>query len=249
MAALLELNVAPPPPMRTAPRIAASQPASLPTSALLAPAARRLPDVAAHAFLLSGLFVLVVVLQIALSSALHAAGLAPGFALAAAGAGVLAFVLAVHLKLAHARKVRRAAIEAARLRQGLPDGPCCLICRAEPGGAAAPAWEAEREIRAAYPRVAHILGVEGAATVEFEIDGNGAAVNISCVDAWPARIFFRRVAEALAKARFRPRAGVEFGPNQRHRVTFEFRIAGLHKQEMRLRNMRSPEQPALRPVN
>ena len=201
---------------------------SLSTRAMLVWAARRLPDAAVRGLILSGLFILVVVLEIALSSAFHAVGLAPGPSLAAAGACVLTFVLAVHLRLARDRKLRRAAIEAARLRQGLPDGPCCVVWRGADRDEATP-WETERGIRAVYPPVARLLGVEGLAIAEFEIDADGSAANIACVDVWPSRIFFRRAAEALLEARFRPCADAEIDPGQRHRVSFVFRIAGMKR--------------------
>jgi TonB family protein len=172
------------------------------------------------------LFVTVVVAHLALTAALRELGWNGGASLLVSGAVVLAFVLFSLFFVDWVRARRAAAREAERLRQGLPEGPCCVVWQ---GGAEAEAdmpWEVAGPLRARYPALARRLGVEGVAVVEFEINAEGAAKNIHCAYAWPSRVFFDAAREALLRAKFEPKpeTHVRFGAT--FRVPFVFRIAG-----------------------
>ncbi|MBI1186952.1 MAG: TonB family protein [Alphaproteobacteria bacterium] len=186
-------------------------------------ATRRLPDYVARGAILAALFVLVVVLQIGLTSGLRAAGAGSGVALALAGFAVLGLVLGTNWAIKRNRMRRLAAIEAARLRQGLPDGPCCVVWSSESAGEAA--WAPEATLKVRYPRLARRLGVEGAVVIEVEIDDGGRAGNLRCVDVWPSRVFYRAAAAALDGARFTMQGG-RGRLDRTVRVPFVFRISG-----------------------
>lgn len=186
-------------------------------------ATRRLPDYVARAAILAGLFVLVVVLQIGLTSGLRAAGAGAGLALGAAGLAVLGLVLGANWVIKRRRAQRLAAIEAARVRQGLPDGPCCVVWTGDAEGDAA--WMPEAPLKVRYPSLARRLGVEGVAIVEAEIDEHGRASNLRCVDAWPSRVFYRAAAAALDGARFKMQSG-RGRFDRTVRAPFVFRISG-----------------------
>jgi TonB family protein len=193
----------------------------------------------AQALFLVGLFVFVVALQSALVAALRGLGINGGPAMLASGAVILPAVL---FAAAAARARARAAarrIEAARVAAKLPEGACCVVWRPQAGQAEFP-WELQGDVRAAYPKLARRLGVEGYALVDFEIGSDGAAKNLHCIDVWPAEMFYDSAAEALRAARFALRAGAaaRFGPS--YRIPFVFRIKGAAKVSDRGRSAVSP---------
>jgi TonB family protein len=196
-------------------------------------ATRRLPDYVARGAILAGLFVLVVVLQIGLTSGLRAAGAGAGLALGVAGTAVLGLVLGTNWALKQARARRLAAIEAARVRQGLPDGPCCVVWRGDTDGDAA--WAPAAPLKVRYPRLARRMGVEGAVIIEADIDEAGRAVNLRCIEAWPSRVFYRAAAAALDGARFTMQGG-RGRFDRTIRVPIVFRIAGAVRRRRRRRN-------------
>lgn len=173
------------------------------------------------------LFVGVVVLQMAVLSALRAAGWGPSPALAVSGATVLAAVLAVHFGFRFYGRMQMRALDRERERLGLPHGPCCVVWAAGPGDDIP--WNVEGAFQLDYPDVAQRLKIEGVAVVEFQVDPEGRAKNIHCVDVWPAPIFYDAAVDALKAARFRPTEGQgpRFGPS--YRVPFVFRIRGASR--------------------
>lgn len=188
-------------------------------------ATRTISALTARALFLGGLFLLVVVLQIALVTGLRGLGVNGGRSLLISGAAILALMLAASFL---ARALTRRAFareERQRVALNLPDGACCVVWRPQGGEAAFP-WELEGDVRAAYPPLARRLGVEGFALIDFEVGADGQAKNLHCVDVWPARVFYDAAAEALRAARFRVRPGTapRFGPS--YRIPFVFRIKG-----------------------
>jgi TonB family protein len=178
---------------------------------------------------LGGLFVFVIMAQGAIVSSLRGLNIAGGPALLISGAVILPAVLIV---AAIARARGRAAarkLEAQREAAGLPQGACCVVLRPQQASQAEFPWELRGDVRAAYPKLAKRLGIEGYALVDFEIGADGAAKNLHCIDVWPAAVFYEAAAEALAAARFalRPGAAVRFGPS--YRIPFVFRIRGAAK--------------------
>jgi TonB family protein len=178
-----------------------------------------------------GLFLIVAVAQVAITSALRSAQWPAGYALAASGAVVLAMVLA-GVRLGEFISARRAA------------GPCCVVWRPAEGEAAEMPWELIGNLRAAYPKLARRLGIEGFAVVDFEINSEGAAKNIHCVDAWPSDAFFHAARQAMAHAKFKhtgdflPRFGASY------RMPFVFRISGAARLKESGHRAR-PRRPAL----
>lgn len=172
-----------------------------------------------------GLFFAVVIVHVALTAALRSAGWNAGLSLLASGAAVLAFVLSMISLGEWAHLKRAAAREALRKKQGLPDGPCCVIWSGAESETDMP-WELTAPVRARYPQLALRLGVEGVAVAEFEIAADGAPKNVHCVSAWPSKVFFEAAREALAHARFRPRDPNQVRYGASYRVPFVFRIAG-----------------------
>jgi TonB family protein len=90
-------------------------------------------------------------------------------------------------------------------------------------------WDVEGQLRLAYPDVAQRPKIEGVAIVEFQVDPEGRAKNIHCVDVWPAAVFYDAAVDALRAARFKPASarGPRFGPS--YRVPFVFRIRGASR--------------------
>ena len=186
--------------------------------------ARRVSAVAARALFLSGLFFLVVLAQVTLTTVFMAFGLGGGQALLASGA-VISVVVAIAVFILNQRWKRRLdALEAARARFGLPDGPCCVVWRGS-ADVSMP-WLLATPIVARFPDVARRLGIEGFAVLDFEIGVDGAPRTINCIDVWPAAIFSEAATEALAAARFTPAPGFapRFGVS--YQVPFVFRIRG-----------------------
>lgn len=186
--------------------------------------ARRVSALAARTIFLSGLFVAVVLAQVAVTTAFMHVGLGGGAALLASGAVICAVVAAVVVTLNRRLRTRVATLESERVRLGLPDGPCCVVWRG--GSDVAMPWTLASPIEARFPAVAKSLGVEGMAMVEFEIGADGVPKAIHCVDVWPAPVFYEAAAAALAAARFTPIPGAapRFGAS--YQVPFVFRIRG-----------------------
>ncbi|HVY86425.1 MAG TPA: TonB family protein [Caulobacterales bacterium] len=191
-----------------------------------------------------GLFLVVAIAQVAITTALRAVGWSGGASLAVSGAAVLAIVLS-GVQLAEIVAERRAAArELERLRQGLPSGPCCIVWRTGEGEAEMP-WELMGAVQAEYPKLARRLGVEGFAILEFEINSEGMAKNIHCVDVWPSQVFFDAARAALTQARFRPRGDTHPRFGASYRMPFVFRIAGAARLRDRGRKAQAPR-PALK---
>ena len=186
--------------------------------------ARRVSAVAARALFLSGLFVVVVLAQVTLTTVFMAFGLGGGQALLASG-GVISVIVAITVFILNRRwRGRLAALEAARERLGLPEGPCCVVWRGS-ADVSMP-WLLATPIVARFPDAARRLGIEGFAILDFEIGVDGAPRTINCVDVWPAPVFSEAATEALAAARFTPAPGFtpRFGVS--YQVPFVFRIRG-----------------------
>lgn len=188
-------------------------------------ATRAISSFARTALLLAGLFVFVIVSQIAVVAALRGLNVSGGLSLLISGAVVLAIVFGATAWMRASARVQAEKLEADRRAHHMPDAPCCVVWRAKPGEADFP-WELEGDVRAAYPRLAQKLGVEGFAIVDFEVGADGAAKNLHCADYWPSRLFYDSAVDALRAARFRLRdgAGARFGPS--YRIPFVFRIRG-----------------------
>lgn len=199
-------------------------------------ATRTLWAMALRAAFFAGLFVVVIVMQVALVTALRAGGWSPPAAIAASGSAVLAIVLGVHygLRFRAARAAR--ALDRERERLGLPHGPCCVVWRGEAGDDIP--WDVEGQLHAEYPPVAERLKIEGFAVVDFEVGHDGRAKNLHCVDYWPAPVFYQAAADALRAASFTSSDpnGPRFGPS--YRIPFVFRIRGASKLNDRGRKAR-----------
>jgi len=213
-----------------------------PHSAMLVQATRTVSTWTARALFYVGLFIVVVVTHLALTGALRAQGWSGGASLFASGAGVLALVI-VLVNLADWLRQKRADWrERARVKQGLPDGPCCVVWR--PGVNAtdedetAMPWEVAGPLRARYPRLARRLGVEGVAVVDFEVGAGGRVKNVHCVYAWPSDVFYDAAREAMLRTKFEPRGDrhVRFGAS--YKMPFLFRISGASKVNHRGRQAR-----------
>ncbi len=192
---------------------------------MLVSATRTVSALTLRAVFYAGLFVVVALVHVAITSGLRGGGWAGGAALLVSGGVVLGIVL-VLVNLADFIAERRAAArELARLRQGLPGGPCCIVWPAGEDEAEMP-WISASPLHARYPALARRLGVEGVAVVEFEINARGGAKNVQCVDAWPSDVFFAAAREALERARFEPREDVHVRFGDSYRMHFVFRIAG-----------------------
>lgn len=194
-----------------------------------------------------GLFLIVAIAQVGVTSSLKALGWNGGLALAVSGAVVLGIVL-VGVQLGEWIGERRAAArEIERMRLGLPGGPCCVVFRAGEGGEADMPWSLVGHLRAAYPKLARRLGVEGFAVVDFEISAEGAPKNIHCVDAWPSDVFYDAAKAALLEAKFEPKEGVKPRFGASYRMPFVFRIAGAARLKERGHRAR-PARPKLKAV-
>jgi len=182
----------------------------------------------ARALFYIGLFLFVVVLQVAITSGLRSAGWSPALSLLVSGAVVLGVVLGANYAAEELRGRRAAAREALARVLNLPEGPCCVVWKSGEGESAMP-WALTAPLRVPYPALAKRTGVEGVAVVDFEIGADGVPKHIACVDAWPADIFYQAAATALRQARFemKPGATARFGAS--FQMPFVFRIAGAAK--------------------
>ncbi len=199
---------------------------------MLISATRTVSTLTLRALFYVALFVVVVVLHVALTSALRTEGWDASASMLTSGVAVLALVLIavnvadwVTTKLAERREMQR-------VRQRLPNGPCCVLWKnAEPAQEAEDAmpWEVAGPLRARYPKLARRLGVEGVAIAEFEIAAGGKVKNVHCVYAWPSDVFFDAAREALLNTQFQPKSDqhVRFGSS--YRMPFVFRINGASK--------------------
>lgn len=186
--------------------------------------ARRVSAFAARAMFLVALFFIVVLLQVALTTGFIANGLASGWALLASGAIISASVAASTFALNRNLRARFSALERARVRLGLPHGPCCVVWR---GGADVEMpWVLRTPIEARFPDVARRIGVEGLAVLDFAVDADGAPHDIRCLDVWPAPVFAEAAIAALSAARFAPAPGATPDLAQRYQAPFIFRIRG-----------------------
>lgn len=188
-------------------------------------ATKAISSFARTALTLAGLFLFVIVTQIAVVAALRGLNVSGGLSLLISGGVVLAIVFGATAWMRASAKTAAEKLERERVAAGMPDAPCCVVWRAKPGESDFP-WELEGDVRAAYPPLAQRLGVEGFAIVDFEVGADGAAKNMHCADYWPSRLFYDSAVEALRAARFRlrPGAGARFGPS--YRIPFVFRIRG-----------------------
>lgn len=185
---------------------------------------RRASAFAVRTLLLFGLFVLVVLVQVALTTGLVASGLAGGLALLISGA-VICLLVGAGLVVAMTRARRQAeTLEADRVRYGLPDGPCCVIWESFEDQTMP--WTLAGPIKAHFPAPARRLGVEGYAIVEFEIGADGVPKGMHCVDVWPAPLFYDAAVAAMGQARFTPIPGLTPRMGASYRVPFIFRIRG-----------------------
>lgn len=195
-----------------------------------------------RALLYGALFVVVVLMHGAVTSALREEGWPGGLALGVSGLAVLALVVAAMHVLEFVARKRAEGREWARVRQGLPSGPCCVVWRAGEGESDMP-WEIVGDLRAHYPKLARRLGVEGVAVLDFEVNAEGRAKNVHVVDAWPSDIFYEAAKAALLKAHFQPRGDVHPRFGASYRMPFVFRIAGAARLKDRGRRAK-PAQPA-----
>jgi TonB family protein len=192
-------------------------------------ATRAISNFTGRVLFLGGLFLFVIMAQGAIVSSLRGLNIAGGPALLISGAIILPAVL---IAAAIARANGRAAackLDAQREAAQLPEGACCVVLRPQQASQAEFPWELQGDVRAAYPKLARRLGIEGYALVDFEIGADGAAKNLHCIEVWPAPMFYEAAREALTAARFglRPGAAAKFGPS--YRIPFVFRIQGAAK--------------------
>jgi TonB family protein len=190
----------------------------------------------ARALFYGGLFVVVVAAHLAFTAALRAEGWSSSMSLFASGAGVLLLVVILVNCADWVRQKRAEWRERKRLKQGLPEGPCCVVWQAgvqpdardDEDDAAMP-WEVIGPLRARYPRLARRLGVEGVAVVDFEVGAGGRVKNVHCVYAWPSDVFYEAAREAMLRVRFEPKGDrhVRFGAS--YKMPFVFRISGAAK--------------------
>jgi TonB family protein len=197
---------------------------------MLVRATRTVGEWAGRAVFYLALFVVVVVLHLALTGALRSSGFESNIALFISGAVVLGLVLSLMSFYGWVHEKRAAWREVRRMKQRLPSGPCCVIWRT---AETAPGeeddsmpWDVIGPLRARYPRLARRLGVEGVAVAAFEVNAEGRAKNIHCVDAWPSDVFYEAAREALSHARFEPKPDVHPRFGASYRMPFVFRIAG-----------------------
>lgn len=196
---------------------------------MLVRATRTLSAWALRGLVYLSLFFVVVVVHLGLTGALRQAGWNGAISLFVSGAVVLGLVLSLWSAGDWLRRRRARYRERRRRRLGLPDGPCCVIWRpenAEDAAVSAMPWVVVGPMRARFPSLARQLGVEGYAIAEFEVNAEGRAKTIHCVDAWPSDIFFDAAREALALARFAPRGDEHMRFGQTYRMPFVFRING-----------------------
>ncbi|MDX2277257.1 MAG: TonB family protein [Hyphomonadaceae bacterium] len=213
---------------------------------MLVSATRTLSALATRAIFYAALFLVVAIVHVAITTALRTSGWNGGAALLVSGGAVLGVVL-VLVNLADFIGERRAAArELQRLKQGLPSGPCCVVWRGGGDGRedAEMAWRPAAPMRARYPKLARRLGVEGVALVEFEINAQGRAKGINCLDVWPSNVFFEAAREALEHTQFELSGDVHPRFGESFRMPFVFRIEGATRIRDRGRRAR-PLRPAL----
>lgn len=200
---------------------------------MLVQATRTVSTWTMRALFYGGLFVVVVASHVGLTAALRAQGWAGGTSLFVSGAVVLGLVVVLVNFADWLRKKRAEWREHARIKQGLPDGPCCVVWRpgvnATDDDEAAMPWEVAGPLRARYPRLARRLGVEGVAVVDFEVGAGGRVKNVHCVYAWPSDVFYEAAREAMLRTKFEPKGDrhVRFGAS--YKMPFVFRISGAAK--------------------
>lgn len=187
------------------------------------------------------LFVVVVTLHLGLTTALSAVGLAHGVAMLVSGAAILGLVLFLLNMSGRFAEWIESHRELQRLRQRLPAGPCCVIWRADDPiarGEEAMPWQFAVPPPTRYPEFARKLGIEGLAVLEFEVNAEGKAKNIGCVDVWPSSVFYDAARDALAEATFKPKHDEHMRFGATYRLPFVFRIEGAVKRV-------EPDAPAL----
>ncbi|ANP46643.1 energy transducer TonB [Candidatus Viadribacter manganicus] len=200
---------------------------------------RMLSTWALRALFYAALFGVVVVAHLAISGALRAQGWNSSMSLLVAGGAVLILVILATNLSEWTRDRLRERREMERVKQRLPNGPCCVIWHApeektvrqllsEEDDHSEMPWDVAGPLRARYPRLARRLGIEGVAIAEFEVGADGRAKNINCVDAWPSDVFYDAAREALQHARFQAKdVHVRYGAS--YKMPFVFRISGASK--------------------
>jgi TonB family protein len=184
-----------------------------------------------------------VVAHLGFTGALRAQGWSSSASLFTSGAGVLALVVILVNLADWLRQQRAAWRERARIKQGLPEGPCCVVWRA---GAQAVddddekgmPWEVAGPLRARYPSLARRMGVEGVAVVDFEVAAGGRVKNVHCVYAWPSDVFYEAAREAMLRVRFEPKGDVHVRFGASYKMPFVFRISGAAKVKQAWRRAR-----------
>lgn len=190
---------------------------------MLVTATRTIWALTLRALFYSILFLVVVVVHLAITSALREQGLGGAFALTVSGAIVLGIVL-LSLAVADLLMERRAAAwEAARVRQGLPEGPCCVLGDWTDDEEAMQ-WAPIAPLSPPYPRAAQHFGIEGVAIVDFEVNAQGRAKAFERVDSWPTEAFFKAARRALKEAQFQPKPDVHARYGEVFRMSFVFRL-------------------------
>lgn len=190
---------------------------------MLVTATRTLWALTLRALFYCVLFLLVVVVHFAITSALREQGLGGAFALTVSGAIVLGIVL-LALAMSDLLKEREAAAwEAARVRQGLPEGPCCVLGDWTDDEEAMQ-WAPVAPLTPRFPRLAQHFGIEGVAVIDFEVNAQGRAKALQRVDSWPTEAFFKAARRALREARFQPKPDVHARYGEVFRMSFVFRL-------------------------
>jgi|CXWL01.1.fsa_nt_gi TonB family protein len=190
---------------------------------MLVTATRTLWALALRALFYGVLFLVVVFVHLAITGALRQQGLGGAFALTVSGAFVLGVVL-LSLAAAEMLKEREAAAwEAARAKQGLPEGACCVVGEWSDDEEAMQ-WAPVAPLAPTYPKVAQRFGIEGVAVVDFEVSAEGRAKAIQSVDAWPTEAFFKAARRALREAQFEPKPDVHARYGEVFRMSFVFRL-------------------------
>ncbi|GAM96664.1 hypothetical protein U91I_00284 [alpha proteobacterium U9-1i] len=213
---------------------------------MLVSATRTVSTFTLRALFYAALFGVVAIVHVAITTALRTAGWQGGVSLFVSGAVVLIVVL-VGVNFADFLRERRAAWrEVQRMKQGLPSGPCCVVWRvSESESEADMPWDVVGHLHARYPKLARRLGVEGYAVVDFEINAEGQAKNVHCVDAWPSDVFYEAAREAMSHAKFVPKPDVHPRFGASFRMPFVFRIAGAARLKDRGRKAKTLR-PALK---
>jgi TonB family protein len=207
---------------------------------MLVSATRTVSTFTLRALFYAALFGVVAAVHFAITTALREAGWNNGLSLTVSGAVVLGVVLLAVNIADYAREQRAAWREIQRMKQGLPSGPCCVVWRAsESEGEAAMPWDVVGQLQARYPKLARRFGVEGYAVVDFEINAQGQAKNVHCIDAWPSDVFYEAAREALAHAKFTPKPDVHPRFGASFRMPFVFRIAGAARLKDRGRHAKT----------